>query len=184
MRRVTTSRNDLVRWHFDLVWSLFEYHLERLTPADFLWEPSALSWTLRPDGEGGWVPDWADTEPDPIPVPTIGWLTWHIGWWWSVATDHVRGRTPRERTAVRWPGPGPQTIDWLRQLRADWLDVLAALDDADLDATSAYPWPADAGLTVAHLVSWVDAELMKNVAEIGQLRLLRAAGEPSGEIHS
>ncbi|MFI5502551.1 DinB family protein [Nocardia asteroides] len=184
MRRVTTSRNDLVRWHFDLVWSLFEYHLERLTPADFLWEPAALCWTLRPDGGGGWVPDWADAEPDPIPVPTIGWLTWHIGWWWSVAADQVRGRTPRERTTISWPGPGPRTIDWLRRLRADWLDVLATLDDADLDASSAYPWPADAGLTVAHLVSWVDAELMKNVAEIGQLRLLCAAGEPSGEIHS
>ena len=31
------------------------------------------------------------------------------------------------------------------------------------------------GYTVAHTVLWVNIELTKNVAEIGQLRLLRAA---------
>ncbi len=175
MRGVPSSRTDLLRWQFDLVWSLFEFHLERLEPADFLWEPGELCWTMRQHGEQVWVADWADTEPDPIPVPTIGWLTWHIGWWWSVAIDHARHRPPRDRTEIAWPGPGAPTVEWLRGLRADWLDVLDGLDDAALDADSAYPWPAEAGLTVAHQVSWVDAELMKNVAEIGQLRVLRAA---------
>lgn len=33
--------------------------------------------------------------------------------------------------------------------------------------------------TVAHMVAWVNAELMKNVAEIGQLRLQRAADGPA-----
>ncbi|MEU4598534.1 DinB family protein [Nocardia sp. NPDC023988] len=171
---MSTSRSELLRWQFDLVWSLFEYHLERLHEEDFLWEPSALCWTMREDPAGGWVADWANTEPDPIPVPTIGWLTWHIGWWWSVAIDHLRQRAPRERTDIAWPGPGDSTIEWLRRLRQEWLDTLSELDDADFDLPSRYPWPADAGLTVAHLVGWVDAELMKNVAEIGQLRLQRA----------
>ena len=35
--------------------------------------------------------------------------------------------------------------------------------------------PDDREYTVAHMLAWVNAELMKNVAEIGQLRLLRAA---------
>lgn len=108
---------------------------------------------MRPDGTGGWIADWADTEPDPIPVPTIGWLSWHIGWWWSVAIDHVRHQPPRERTAVGWPGPGSPTVEWLRHLRADWVAIVDTLDDAALDSGSAYPWPADAGLTIAHLVS-------------------------------
>ncbi|MFE7802416.1 hypothetical protein [Nocardia sp. NPDC057440] len=42
-------------------------------------------------------------------------------------------------------------------------------------AALAAPWPADAALTVAHLAGWVNTEPMKNAAEIGQLRLLRAA---------
>jgi hypothetical protein len=59
---VSDSRRDLLRWQFDFTWSLFEYHLERLEPADFLWEPAALCWTVRPGADGAWVPDWADTE--------------------------------------------------------------------------------------------------------------------------
>ncbi|MFF0658922.1 DinB family protein [Micromonospora tulbaghiae] len=80
---------------------------------------------------------------------------------------------------LRWPGPGAETVAWLRELRAEWTDALDHLTTADLDRPAAYPWPADAGLTVAHLAAWVNAELMKNVAEIGQLRLLRAAGRPA-----
>ncbi|MFQ6328505.1 hypothetical protein ACLMAL_20490 [Nocardia sp. CWNU-33] len=44
-----------------------------------------------------------------------------------------------------------------------------------MDKPSAYPWPVDAALTMAHPAGWVNAEPMKNAAEIGQLRLLRTA---------
>ncbi|WP_410654271.1 DinB family protein [Amycolatopsis sp. lyj-112] len=170
---MSASRPELLRWQFDLTWSLFEFHLAELKPEDFLWEPSALCWTVRQDETGAWIPDFADTEPDPIPVPTIAWLTWHIGWWWSVALDHANQRTPREREEVTWPGDGQAAIEWLRGLREEWLSVLERLTDAELDAPSAYPWDKEAELTFAHTVAWVNAELMKNVSEIGQLRLVR-----------
>jgi DinB family protein len=169
---------DLLRWQFDLTWSLAELHLDRLAADDFLWEPAPHCWTLRQGTDGSWTPDWADTEPDPIPVPTIGWVTWHLGWWWTVAIDHAQGRPPRERTAVAWPGPGAPTVDWLRGLHAEWLAVLDRQTDADLAAPAPFPWPAESGVTVAQMMGWANAELMKNTAELGQLRLLRAAGRP------
>ncbi|MFD6142697.1 DinB family protein [Promicromonospora sp. NPDC060271] len=172
---MSDSRRDLLRRQLDLTWSLFEYHLERLAPEDFLWEPAALCWTVRPTADGVWVPDWSDTEPDPVPVPTIGWVTWHIGWWWSVAIDHAQGRTPRERAEITWPGDGRAAVEWLRGLHVDWLAVLDGLTDAELDARAVYPVQDDAGYTLAHMAAWVNSELMKNVAEIGQLRMLRAA---------
>ncbi|MGY1580704.1 DinB family protein [Streptomyces sp. MN13] len=164
----------LLRRQFDLTWALFEYHLERLTPEDFLWEPAPDSWTVRPTADGTWLPDWSDTEPDPVPVPTIGWLTWHIGWWWTVAQDHLQGRPPRDRTAVTWPGDGTAAVAWLHDLRTAWLTALDDLAPASLTATAPFPWPSDPRYTVADMIGWVNAELMKNVAEIGQLRLLRA----------
>jgi DinB family protein len=168
------SPGELLRWQFDLTWSLFELHLAQLRPEDFRWEPTARCWTVRRGADGRWLPDWAETEPDPVPVPTIGWLTWHIGWWWSVTLDHAQGRTPRDRSEIGWPGDDA-TIEWLRDLRAEWLAVLDRLTDADLDATAPFPWQDNAETTVAHMIGWVNAELMKNVAEIGQLRLLRGA---------
>ena len=172
---MSEPRCSLLRWQFDLTWSLFEYHLERLEPADFLWEPAAHCWTVRPGADGAWVPDWADSEPDPIPVPTIAWITWHIGWWWTVTIDHAQGRTPRERTEIGWPGDGGKTVAWLRDLRTEWLAVLDRLTEADLDGVAPFPWQDDPEHTVAHMIAWVNAELMKNAAEIGQLRLLRLA---------
>ncbi|MGI5150951.1 DinB family protein [Plantactinospora sp. CA-294935] len=172
---MSTSRGELLRWQFDLTWSLFEYHLERLEPAHLLWQPAAHFWTVRPDGAGRWLPDWSDTEPDPVPVPTVGWLSWHIGWWWRVTVDHARGRTPPDRTEVDWPGDAASTVAWLRALRAEWLSVLDGLSEADLDETAPFPWQGDPAHTVAHMVAWVNAELMKNVAELGQLRLLHDA---------
>ncbi|MEV4767496.1 DinB family protein [Micromonospora chokoriensis] len=165
----------LLRWQFDLAWSLFEYHLERLAPEDFLWEPATHCWSVRRGADGSWTPDWADTEPDPIPVPTIGWLTWHMGWWWTVTIDHLRGRPPRERADVAWPGVGEPTVVWLRGMRTEWLGVLDSLTEADLYSVATFPWQNDADHTVTHTIGWVNAELMKNVAEIGQLRLMRAA---------
>lgn len=172
---MSDTRRDLLRWQFDLTWSLFEYHLERLEPEDFLWEPAADHWTVRPGADGTWVPDWADAEPDPVPVPTIGWVSWHIGWWWSVTIDHARGRALRERTDVVWPGDAQAAIEWLRGLRDDWISVLDALTSDDLDAQARFPQQDDPQYTVAHMVAWVNSELMKNVSEIGQLRMIRAA---------
>lgn len=59
---------------FDLAWALTDLHLSALKDDDFLWEPAGLVWTVHQDTAGRWRPDWADAEPDPIPVPTIGWL--------------------------------------------------------------------------------------------------------------
>ncbi|WP_059012305.1 DinB family protein [Streptomyces specialis] len=169
------SRRDLLRRQFDLTWALFDYHLVRLADADFLWEPAPLCWTVRPGPGGTWVPDWADTEPEPVPVPTIGWLSWHIDWWWSTALDHVRGRTPRAREDIGWPGDGAAAVARLRALHGDWRAALDGLPDAALDAVAPFPWQGDPEYTVAHMIGWVNVELMKNAAEIGQLRLLRAA---------
>ncbi|MFE9723780.1 DinB family protein [Streptomyces sp. NPDC005794] len=171
---MNAPRCDLLRRQFDLIWSLFEYHLERLDPEDLLWEPAPLCWTVRQQADGRWIPDWAETEPDPVPVPTIGWLSWHIDWWWSTTIAHSLGRKPKDRTEVAWPGDAGRTVSRLRELREEWLGVLESLDDTDLDATAPFSWANDPEHTVAHTVAWANAELMKNVAEIGQIRLMRA----------
>ena len=165
----------MLRWQFDLAWSLLEHHLNRLEPGDFLWQPAPGCFTVRPTADGVWVADWADPEPDPPPNPTIAWLIWHIGWWWTVTIEHVQGRTPPDRSDVIWPGDGASAVAWLRSLRPQWLAALDLLFEADLEAIAPFPWQNNPERTVAHMVAWVNAELMKNAAEIGQLRLLRAA---------
>ena len=171
-----SSRRDLLRWQFDLAWSFFEYHLERLEEADFLFEPGPLAWTMHAQPDGRWTPDWAESAPDPIPVPTIAWTSWHLGWWLSSALEHSGGRAALDPLEVAWPGVGEPAVAWLRDLGAQWAAVLDALDDDTLDGAASFPWPPDAERTVADMAAWVNAELMKNAAEIGTVRLLRASG--------
>lgn len=168
---IPATRLDLLRWQFDLTWSLFELHLGELTSEMLLWEPAPVCWNVRRDESRQWTPDWDEAELDPIPVPTIGWLTWHIGWWWTVALDHAHGEFPRDRTEIVWPGDLDGVLAWLRGLRLEWLEVLAGYADVDLDAAARYPFGEDSENTVAHTAAWLNAELMKNTAEIGQLRL-------------
>jgi DinB superfamily len=163
---------DDILSQFDLVWSLADLHLSALDEDDVLWQPAALCWTVRPDSSGVWRPDWADAEPDPVPVPTIGWLTWHIDWWWSTTIDHLTAATPRDRTDITWPGSGAAAESRLRELASRWREILMT---ADLERPSAFPWGTDGGRTIAHTALWVNVELTKNIAEIGQLRLLRDA---------
>ncbi|HSC18851.1 MAG TPA: hypothetical protein VLC74_08050 [Rhizomicrobium sp.] len=74
---------DILRWQFDLAWRLEEHHLPHVTDAACLRQPAPNSWNVRENTDGAWRPDWADAEPDPAPPVTIGWLTWHLIWWWS-----------------------------------------------------------------------------------------------------
>jgi DinB superfamily len=147
--------SDEILFQFDLAWALADLHLAALVDDDFLWEPAPLCWTVRPDSAGVWRPDFAEVEPDPIPVPTVAWLTWHIDWWWSTTIDRVTSAPPRDRTDVTWPGTGSAAVTRIRELAVGWRELIATAD--------------------AKTALWVNVELTKNISEIGQLRLLRAA---------
>lgn len=164
--------NDLARWQFDLVWALCEYHLERLTDADLAFVPAPLHWTVVRGPDGSWTPDFPEdgVEPDPVPAPTGAWIAWHLLWWWGTALDELTGRPRRDRTDVRYPGSAAGVVVALRELAAAWSAAL----DTDRGRPVTYPWPE--GHTVGHLVAWANAELMKNTAELGQLRIVRGAG--------
>jgi len=165
---VSTPENLV--WQFDLVWSLAQLHLDALVEADFLWEPAEITWTVHRSDDGLWRPDFSEDDLDPIPVPTIAWLTWHIDWWWSTALAAAQGGVAPDGAEMRWPGTGAAAVGRIRALATAWRLVLS---DADLNRPITYPW--DEPKSLAHTASWVNVELTKNIAELGQLRLLRAA---------
>ena len=172
---MATSLASILRWQFDLTWSLLDGHLQALSDEDYLWEPAPDCWTVRKGSTGFWSADWVEPEPDPAPVSTIGWTSWHIGWWWTEASAHLNGDVPAERAAIGWPGSAAGTVAWLGGLRSRWVDLLDGLTDTELAKVSPYPWPLKQDRVVAHTLGWVNAELMKNASEIGQLRFLRIA---------
>lgn len=166
---------DAIRRQFELGWALTELHLSALLEADFHWEPAELCWTVRPDTDGRWRADFADIEPDPVPVPTIAWLTWHIDYWWGATLASMHALPRRAPTEVLWPGNGPAAVARLHTLAAQWRELLATISIERLAEPASFPWGTAEGRTIADAALWVNVELTKNAAEIGQLRLLRAA---------
>lgn len=167
-----TDTRGLLLTQLEVAWALLDYHLTPLTEEDLHWVPASVHWTVRRHG-GEWRPDFADVEPDPVPVPTAAWLTWHIGWWWGTALSHLRGQQPRPREDVLWPGDADLTRELISGLHQDWRESLSATDA--LAEPTHFPWPVEAGHTKADMAAWVNVELTKNASELGQLRLLRAA---------
>lgn len=114
-----------LRRQFELAWALTDLHLTALAEADFRWEPAEVCWTVRQDATGRWRADFAEVEPDPVPVPTIAWLTWHIDYWWSAAIAAIQGLPLRSPDDVTWPGDGAAAVERVRTLARRWREALA-----------------------------------------------------------
>ncbi|MDR1011289.1 MAG: DinB family protein [Opitutaceae bacterium] len=157
---------DTLQWQFRLTWKLAaDHHLPQLTNEACLWKPMTGSWTVHPLPDGRWSHDWSESEPSPVPTVTIGWITWHIIWWWSGLIAASKGDLPNFHDAVDWPGSAASVRDTLERLAKEWSDILSGLNDTDLERPFAYPWPEPQPLR--HAIAWANSELMKNIAEIG-----------------
>lgn len=167
-------RLPLLLSQLEIPWALFEYHAASLGEEDLFWAPSSHQWTMHRT-DSGWVPDLAEEEPDPVPVTTPAWITWHIGWWMQAATAQVTGELAPGPEDTGWPGETAAIVQWLRNLYGQWREALAEVED--LDRVIGFPWPEDAGKTIADLAGWVAVELTKNVSELGQILIIRRAGQ-------
>jgi DinB superfamily len=52
--------------------------IDGLTDEEFAWEPAPGAWTVRPDERGMWIADYAEPDPVPAPITTIGWRVVHV----------------------------------------------------------------------------------------------------------
>jgi len=162
-----------LKWQFGLTWQLANYHIPELTDQMCFWEPVPGCWSVRKSADGRWLPDWSDKEPDPPPVVTIGWLTWHLYWWWSSLLAKVKEEEPVPRNEVTWPGSAEAVVTELHELSGKWTEFLDRLNPSDLEKPFEYPWPEPRPLRIA--LAWANSELMKNTAEIGTIHHLYKA---------
>ena len=155
MREVLLSQLDLV-WGFAT-----RYVTRDLDPALVGWEPSTNVVAAR-NGPNGWVADWPDEDHPPIPETTVGWLLWHIEFWWGNAIRAVRGELVQTPDQVRWSG----SPDALQNLHDEWAEILKE-SDLQQAVVGLMPEPRPLWFVAA----WVNFELTKNLSEINQLKI-------------
>ena len=163
---------------FSIGWKLARYHLDGLTDDECMWRPSIAGPHVHAEGNG-WRADWPNDDAYAAAPPSIAWLTWHIGFWWSMVLDHSFGEGTLRREDVQWPGTADAVRQWLSALQCEWRGRLDALGDEQLMASELTRWPFE-DRPFLDLVAWVTVELTKNVAEIGYVRLLYASSSMLG----
>ena len=107
--------------------------------------------------------------------PSIAWLTWHLGFWWSMVLNHSFGDGTLSRENVTWPGNADDVREWLGRLQREWRVVLEQITDDDLRSAQQTRWPFQ-DRPFGDVIAWVNVELTKNAAEIGYARFLYAVG--------
>jgi hypothetical protein len=167
-----TARDYLIR-QFETAWKLTNYHLDGLSIEECLWRPAQNGLHVSPVFDGKWRADWPDHEGYEIGPPSIAWLTWHIGFWWSMVLNHSFGDGTLSREHVLWPGDAGLVRQWLGQLQEEWRVALEQITDDDLRSTQRTRWPFQ-DRPFGDVVAWVNVELVKNGAEIGYARFLYA----------
>ena len=89
---------------FETAWKLTDYHLTGLTTEECLWRPAPQGLHVYQNPDGIWQAEWPDREGYDIGPASIAWLTWHLGFWWSMALNHSFGEGTLTREDVTWPG--------------------------------------------------------------------------------
>jgi hypothetical protein len=83
--------DDYLTRQFETAGKLASLHLDGLTTAECLWRPAPRGLHVRPGPDGRWLADWPDREGYDVGPPSVAWLTWHVGFWWSMVLDHSFG---------------------------------------------------------------------------------------------
>lgn len=157
----------------DMAWALASYHLDGLTTEECLWRPAAEGLHVHRDAGGLWRADWPTHEGYDLGPPSIGWISWHMGFWWSMALDHSFGAGTLTREEITWPGSADAVREHLGRMQADWRAAVAGFSAADLRSTARTRWPFT-DRPFGDVVAWANVELIKNAAEIGYARFLYA----------
>lgn len=158
----------------ETAWKLASFHLDGLTNEECLWRPAERGLHVHQVADGTWRADWPEREDYTIGPPSIAWITWHMGFWWSMILDHSFGTATLSRHTVEWPGDADRAREWIYRLHDDWRDAVVRLSEDDLRSTARTRWPYR-DRPFGDAIAWVNVELTKNAAEIGYARFLYAA---------
>lgn len=151
-----------------------------LTDQEYRWEPVPGMWSVRPRAEstapiaaggGDYIMEYAEPEPDPVPVTTIAWRMCHmlVGVFGMRVASHFGGE-PVDYESYDYPGDAATALARLDEVYAAWIAGVRGLRDEGLRrpcGPAEGPWGEE---PMATLVLHINREAMHHSAEIALLR--------------
>jgi DinB superfamily len=168
---------DQLEWHWE---HQLRPRLAGLSDEEYLWEPVADSWSVRPRdvattpmaaGAGELTIDWAFPEPTPAPFTTIAWRLGHV----IVGVLGMRnaahfGRAPVDYATFSYSGTAAGALTQLEHELGLWIEGVRSLGEAGLGRPCGPAEGPFADAPLAALVLHIHRELIHHLAEVSLLR--------------
>ena len=179
---------DQLGWHWD---DHLRPRLDDLTDDEYLWEPVAGSWSLRPRAEatspmaagaGDVVADFEYPEPQPAPFTTIAWRMGHIaiGVLGMRAANHFGEPGTVEYQTTDWPLTAAGGLDLLDRHYDRWMTGVRSLGADGLSKPCGSAEGPFAEYPMAALVLHISREVIHHGSELCLMRdLYRTMGAGS-----
>ncbi len=176
----------LLAAQLDTSMEFFWTRLDGLTDDEYLWEPRAGAWNLRPRelqrtsrarGGGDWVWEFEPRNPQPAPLRTIAWLMWHLSEMCLGRADWTNGEHRLQPDDVACMPTADGAVTQLKDAVARWRSVFKELEPAEYEVVgrSQYPDGLDPDLPLRDILWWQNREIIHHTAEIALLRDLYAS---------
>ena len=162
-----------ILFQFDMCWQLYLYHMNNLEDTEALWVFNAAGLQVYKQ-EDHWCIDWPETESYEIGPASIAWTLWHIIYWWSTALDCNFDNGTLKKDDIPWPGSVEKAKATINSQHDQWVLKLNEMSEADYLSKQYAKWPL-IDRSFVDIALWLNAELMKNAAEIGYGRFLYAS---------
>lgn len=125
-----TELSQQLEWHWT---HQLRPRFQGLTDAEYLWEPVAGCWSVRPVGNGKYMADYQMPEPSPPPVTTIAWRLSHIAGpvlaWRNF--NHFQGPA-FDIATFEWPGTAEAALHLIDEGYARWRAGVESLGEERL----------------------------------------------------
>jgi hypothetical protein len=124
----------------DEVHARLRRRLEGLTDREFFWQPVSGCWTIYQQESGRWTYHYAEPDPEPAPVTTIGWQLVHLGTCKLMYHEWAYGAAQLTWPELDVPHTAEAAIALLEEGQELLRNDLRDLSDADLDDPRRTNW--------------------------------------------
>ncbi|ETK36205.1 DinB family protein [Microbispora sp. ATCC PTA-5024] len=173
----STHLHDQLDWHWR---THLRPRLDGLTDEEYLWEPVAGCWSVRPRGtgtapasvgDGEYAIDFALPEPRPAPVTTIAWRLAHVivGVLGMRSAAHFGG-PPVHHDHFPYAGSAGEALRQLDEAYTVWIEGVRGLGEEGLARPCGPSEGPYAGFPLAALILHINREVVHHGAEVLLLR--------------
>jgi hypothetical protein len=131
---------ELLATELEDAYAMIRARVEGLTDEEFWWKPAQDCWTIRRRPNGMWAADYAEPDPEPAPLTTIGWRLVHVAECKIMCHEYAFGAAKLTWPEIDSAHTPEDAVAQLEEGQARLIRALASLSGGELDEGRMTNW--------------------------------------------